>query len=247
MRLWEQQDNEGSAAYGLFRVYLDLGPDRTWQAVALQEGRSEKLCKRLYYKYKWISRAKAHDNYLARAELDAATKALQRDAVKRVQRYSELTEIEWELGQKLVAKARKMLAFPLTREKVVETAGPMIMNFEGEMVPTKQVTIIVEPAKFGFKDAKDFADTASKLMRMSIGKETERKVLGLDVLGDGESNLQSARDLYQRLCSEYADRPEVLEHIPQWLAEHFGFEPKQLEGTVEGEIVDDSLSSAAEQ
>lgn len=248
MRPWEQQDNEGSAAFGLFRIFLELGPDRSVEDVAEQTGRMIKVVKRLYYKFKWLPRSRQYDNYLARAELDAAKRKLERDAVKWVKRFSELREIEWDLGQQLVAKARKMMAFPLAQERVIETAGPKIRDFEtGELVATKNITIIVEPAKFTLKDAQAYADTASKLMRMASGRETERKLLGFDAFDSGDNNLQNARDLYTRLRQEYADRPDVLENLPLWLAENFGYEPKQIEGTVDGEIVDDSLTSSAEQ
>lgn len=247
-RPWEQMEGEGSAAYGLFLIFLDLGLTRSYQAVAEKTGRTEKIVKRIYHKFRWTGRALARDKYLARVELDAAKRRIEQDAVKWVQRYSELRETEFDLGKKLVARAIKMLAFPLTEEKIIDTAGPMVRDFEtGELVPTRQVTIIVKPVGFKQSDVSTFADTASKLMRLAAGKETERKVLGIDGLEDKDSNLNSARDLYLRLSQEYADRPDVLEMLPRWLAESWGFEPKQIEGVVEGEIVDESLSSSVEQ
>lgn len=253
---WEQLSNESAAAFGLFRAYLELGPDRSVEAVIENSETSEKAIRLAYKKYKWVSRARVYDNYLARAELNAAKRKLEQDAVKWVHRFTELRESEWSNAQQLIAKAKKMLAFPLTEETVVETAGPEITDFEtGEKVPTKKITIIVKPVKFTLKDAALFVDTASKLMRLASGQETERKLLGVNVFGSADENLNAARDLYRQLLAEYADRPDVLELLPTWLADQWGLTPKQIEGveegdeavTVDGEIVDESLSSPAEQ
>ena len=84
-------------------------------------------------------------------------------------------------------------------------------------------------------------------MRLATGKETERKLIGIDLFGDADTNLNNARALYTRLSQEYADRPDVLEMLPKWLSEQWGLEPKQLEGVVDGEIVDETLSSSSEQ
>jgi hypothetical protein len=175
---------------------------------------------------------------------------MEQDAVKWVHRFTELREIEFTEGKNLIAKARKMLAFPLSEETVIETLGPVITDFDtGEKVQTKKVTIIIKPVKFTLKDAALFVDTASKLMRLAMGKETERKVLGIDIFSDTDENLKNARQLYTRLRQEYADRPDVLERLPEWLADQWQVEPKQIEtDIVEGEIiVDEPLSSNAEQ
>lgn len=246
---WEQLKNEGSGAFGLLNVFLELGPDRTVEEVAGRTGRNEKLVKKISKKFRWESRSRAFDQYLANAELNAAKRRLERDAVKWVKRFGDLREQEYEAAQKLLRKANEMLAFPLTRHTITESSGPEIIDFEtGERVPTKKTTIIVEPVKFAIKDIPVYVEMYSKLSRMAMGKETERTLVNVDIFQGADKNLNNAKELYNRLCDEYADRPDVLEMLPIWLSQQFGVEQKLLEGEViDGEIVDPPLSSSAEQ
>ena len=251
MAAWDQLSNEGSSAFGLFRVFLELGFDRTVELVAEQTGRHLKVVKKIARKFQWKPRSYAYDQFLANAELNAAKRKLERDAVKWVSRFGTLREQEYEMGQKLMARAKEMLAFPIMEQIIEETAGPIITDFEtGNKIATKKVTVIVKPLKFTMKDIREYIETASKLCRMSMGKETERTLVNVDIFNSPDKNLNSARELYKRFSEEYADRPDVLEQLPQWLASSWGVEPKQLTEAVvdvDGEVVEPQLSSNAEQ
>lgn len=243
MKPWEQRPNEGSAAFGLFRRFLELGSDRDLASVSIDTDRKLSTVKRISKKFTWVIRARAYDAYLAKVELDAAKRRMEANAVKWVQRFEQLRESEFQAGLDLLAKAQKMLQFPLSTETVIHNDGPMITDEHGNQVPTHTTTIIINPIKHSAKDIPTYYDTASKLMRLALGKETERKVLGIEA----KTDIDKARALYDQLMIEYADRPEVLEMLPQWLAQQWGVSPKELEAPIiEGEIIE-PLSSSAEQ
>jgi hypothetical protein len=250
---WLQQRGEGDAAYALFRAWLAMGANRSIPKVAAANDRDPAMVKRVSHKWHWISRLRAHESELTKAELNAAKRKLEQDAVKWAHRFGELRDDEFAAGKALLAKAKKMLAFPLTEETMTEAYGPTIRDFEtGELVRTKVVTVIVKPVKFGLRDAAIFVETASKLMRLAMGKETERKVLGIDIFGDTDENLRNARQLFNEMRQKYADRPDIIAALPSWLSEQWGVESRLLEpaeemAAIDGEIIDDGLTSEAEQ
>jgi len=80
---WERRPEESSQAYGAFRVYLELGPDRSFVATARQLGKSESLIRRWAGRHNWRQRTYLWD--LARARESEAALAQERQEALREQ------------------------------------------------------------------------------------------------------------------------------------------------------------------
>lgn len=63
---WDKQIKEGSTAYYAFTVYRNLGPKRTYAAVARSIGVSPQTVSKYADQYDWQSRAEAWDFYMDR-------------------------------------------------------------------------------------------------------------------------------------------------------------------------------------
>lgn len=118
---------------------------------------------RQYERWTWKARAEAFDRH---KQVTAER--------KWNQRYNQQRETEWALSQDLVAKAKQMMSMPLVKtSRTVEEDG-------------KTIITEVETARWAFRDAADFIDTASKLARLAVGKPTNETKITFEVddLGD---------------------------------------------------------------
>lgn len=171
---WLRQDREPALWYDRFTHYRRLGPQRTLlgayrAATKAQKGASGRAktvpgaWQKAFQEWSWKERAEAYDQYRRNAE--------EREWNKR---YTKQRETEWALAQDLVTKAKQMLSMPLVKTtRTVEEDGRLIITE-------------VEPARWAFRDAAGYIETASKLARLAAGKPTAetRIVLGEDDLGN---------------------------------------------------------------
>lgn len=169
---WLRQDGEPWRWYDRFTRYRRLGSQRTLMGAYKAEARlsAQKHAKNVpgawhdaFTKWQWKERAEAYDQYRRNAE--------EREWNKR---YTKQRETEWALAQDLVTKAKQMLSMPLVKTtRTVEEDGRLIITE-------------VEPARWAFRDAAGYIETASKLARLAAGKPTAetRIVLGEDDLGN---------------------------------------------------------------
>jgi hypothetical protein len=222
--LWDQMEGESPEAYAAFRQgYLELGAERTLAEAATTTGREPRLIQRLASLFQWIKRARAYDRWLNHVQEVAVKKSLEKDAVTWARRRSQFREVEYSLAGELIQQARKILALPITEEVIEsDTVEP------GEDGMVRRTVIVIKPVRVTMRDAAIMIDTASKLARLSANLETERKLLGLDVSGDLFQRLGIARQLYDRLRAQYANRPDVLEAMGPLLAEQWDVELTQL-------------------
>lgn len=171
---WDRQAGEPALWYNRFTVYRRMGPERTllgaWRKATEAESggirRGAKLpgaWQRQYERWTWKARAEAFDRHK-----EAAAER------KWNQRYDQQRETEWGLSQDLIAKAKQMMSMPLVKtNRTVEEDGRTIITE-------------VETARWAFRDAAGFIDTASKLARLAVGKPTGETKITIDVddLGD---------------------------------------------------------------
>ena len=68
---WEQLPRETSKAHKAFRMYLDLGPERSAVAVARQCGVNKSLVHRWSSRWRWTERVVEYDREQERKEFDA--------------------------------------------------------------------------------------------------------------------------------------------------------------------------------
>lgn len=69
---WERQKGESARAFEAFLVYLQMGPERSQQAVAQRCSKSVSLIRRWSSDNKWVERCRAWDNYLQQEAKKAA-------------------------------------------------------------------------------------------------------------------------------------------------------------------------------
>lgn len=158
MKLWEQQSNESAKAYDAFRLYSEMGSDRSLEKVAKVCKKSVTLINRWSAEYLWGIRARAFDSYLADLERQMMESELLDRAKKWADRKEKLLEQEWATSEKLIDRAEEMLKLPLLR-KTVEKDGQ---------------TIIFEPVRWTAATILNTLDLASKLGRLAVGEPTQR-------------------------------------------------------------------------
>lgn len=75
---WERQKGESARAFEAFLVYLQMGPDRSIQAVSHKLAKSIPLIKRWSSENNWVERCRAWDNYLQQEAKKAAVAEVRR-------------------------------------------------------------------------------------------------------------------------------------------------------------------------
>lgn len=107
--MFEQQPKESAKAFAAFRVYLDLGPQRSLAAVGKKLGKSVGLMERWSAKFDWPARVQAHAATLALVERKAAEQAAAMYGADREKRRELEREDEWALRTELMEAGREVL------------------------------------------------------------------------------------------------------------------------------------------
>lgn len=147
MKPWEPQKGESIPAFQAFAEYRDMGEVRSLRAVAQKLDKSLTVIGRWSTRWRWLERVKDYEAYMDGIEQKAREKALTKKA-------EDWAAKELEMASLLYDKAKAMLAFPLAQQR------------------TQDGKTIVEPARWGMRDASAIADTAVKLARLSQGEAT---------------------------------------------------------------------------
>lgn len=200
---WTKRKRESGKAFEAFDLYIKLGLKRTCKAVADQLGKSETLIHRWCGQHFWRKRADAFDRWQADIQEEAIREAARTHAAKWAKRAEEIKDKEWEMADKLEAKAEQMLKLPVIRqEKAQDTVEEK--DKDGRPVMVKRVTVI-NPGKCTMDTARGYLETAAKLRRMATGQATEQTAIQAEVTAtvqQGESfdleELARARDLFIR-------------------------------------------------
>lgn len=223
---WDQLDGEGNAAYKAFRDgYLTQGMERTLAAASILLDREPRIIHRLAVDFDWIKRAREYDRWLIRTEEAAVVRSTEKHAVEWAKRRSQFREMEWTMAGDLIDLANKLIhhfkMMPLT-EEIIESDT---LSEDGVQ---RHTVIKIMPSKASLKDLPAIAKAASELARLSAGMETERKLIGIDIIGSESERLQKARDTFDSLKDQYRNRPDVIPLLPQWVSEAWGVDPKLL-------------------
>lgn len=75
---WERKKGESSESYAAFKLYYQMGDERSCAKVAKNLGRSNTLISGWCSKWDWVERARAYDNELARQEFAEACNAIKK-------------------------------------------------------------------------------------------------------------------------------------------------------------------------
>lgn len=177
---WERQPRETPKAWRAFCAYRDLGATRTvLAAYRLVTGhRDARNIPGWWSKWSsqndWVERAAAYDQHKERLERE------ERERTWR-ERSAQVADLEWDTAQQLLGRAKEILSFPLV---TTETSK------DGK-------TIIIRPQRWTAADARGYAELATRLMRLSTGKPTDRQELtGADGRGllEPSINLEGLTD-----------------------------------------------------
>lgn len=69
-QIWTRREGESSIAYEAFKAYLHLGKDRSLQAAADDQGKSQSMMARWSHTHRWVERSRAYDSYVLAADTD---------------------------------------------------------------------------------------------------------------------------------------------------------------------------------
>lgn len=153
LRPWDRQPGETSKAYALFRVFLDMGQDRTLQKVADQVSKSAQYIRRLSTQHAWQSRSASWDSMPARAVQTAYEDMAQEIArqhndlatklMERLSRNLDLMPegedptIRWSTAQAAAHRSHSFatdLSKPMNtaREEIKEQIGALLARLAGD-------------------------------------------------------------------------------------------------------------------
>lgn len=224
--IFDKLSEESSRAYRGLRVYLDLGPERTLRKVAEELEIGENRIKIWSSKFNWRERADAWENYLAHASQLRAKQIIEKASEKNARRFADLKEEEFQAAQLLLKKAKEILELPVTKqtiEEVDEAGNPRV--------------IIIEPMKVSPKDAGAILKIYSELSRLSLGVETSREKIEVEISTD-MNKIQQAKEAYRNLREEMLrttllglsldEQRKLLLELPMVIAEQFKVNPKEL-------------------
>ena len=108
--LFEQQGRESNKAFAAFKVYLELGPQRSLVRVAGKLGKSRQMIERWSRRFDWPARVQAHATHLADIEREAAEAVAVRNGVDWAGRQEQHREDEWQARSELLGLAREAIA-----------------------------------------------------------------------------------------------------------------------------------------
>jgi len=105
--LFEQRPRESTKAFAAFRIYLDLGPNRSLASAATQMGCSKRRMEALSRKYDWPGRVAARDAHVANLERQAIERLACEKAVEWWQLHEPVRRQAWLEAEELILMVRE--------------------------------------------------------------------------------------------------------------------------------------------
>jgi hypothetical protein len=105
--VYEQQPRETSKAFAAFKIYLDLGPNRSLVAAAAKMGCSKRRMEWLSRKYDWPGRVTAFNRHFADLERQAIERLACEKAVEWWQLHEPARRQAWLEAEETIAMVRK--------------------------------------------------------------------------------------------------------------------------------------------
>ena len=172
MRPWERQDGESASAYRAARAFFEQGADRSLAAVTRAIGPAQGgeagdrrgasgIVKAWAKRHRWRERAQAYDRNLHKIEDRAIATERADQATTLERRRAQVAETGWEVAQRLIARRREMLTWPLA----VETSETTVSE-DGR---TTTIIIHRHPAGWRLRDAIGFLKLGMDLAYLSLG------------------------------------------------------------------------------
>jgi phosphoribosylformimino-5-aminoimidazole carboxamide ribonucleotide (ProFAR) isomerase len=162
--IWSQQSGEPDIWYSRFQQYMLMPGKRSLLALC-NDQRDKKGAKKInsisgawtdaYNKFEWKKRSQAWDAHKR-----------EEDMIRWEERRKEWKEKQWTTAEQLLEKTQQMLQYPLVTS--VSQDGKTIIN----------------PAKWSFRDAAAFMETASNLVQSASGASSIDELEALKKLVD---------------------------------------------------------------
>jgi len=115
---FEQQPRESAKAFAAFSLYLNMGPERSIEAVRRKCGKCSRLIQRWSGKFNWPARVQAHGAHLAIVEREAVEAVARSKAAEWEKRETQLRETEWSMHEAAIAAAKRGLDEYQKKEKI---------------------------------------------------------------------------------------------------------------------------------
>jgi hypothetical protein len=142
--IWARKDTEGAEAFAAFEEYMNLGSERSLSEVARRCNKSRSLIARWSQRWDWVERARAWDDYVQGTVFESKDEVIRRVAEEEaeawVARMRAQREQEYQMSQRLIAKAQEMLDSSL------------------------------DTSRWSMRDASAFLDAAARLVRQAAGE-----------------------------------------------------------------------------
>jgi hypothetical protein len=175
---WDRQPRETLTAYATFQAFLAQGTARNLNALARSIHRCQTTINRRAKLYRWQERALAWDHAQAALVEAAERRSLEARGRLWADRVVALREKEFALGEKLLAKAQAMIAFPLTVTRREARGGRSVL--------------ITEPAEWNFGTVARLAEVGSELTRRGAGLP----MAALTPAGEDEGSAARPREIH---------------------------------------------------
>ena len=104
---YEQHPRESVRAFAAFKMYLDMGPNRSLASVAAKMGRSKTRMEQLSRKFGWPERVAARDAHLAELERQAIERLACEKAVEWWQLHEPARRQAWQEAEEAIAMVRE--------------------------------------------------------------------------------------------------------------------------------------------
>lgn len=197
VRALEPQPGESSKAFAAYKVYRDLGFQRSLaKAAEIYYGSIKNLSQMGVWsrRFDWVQRARSYDDWLEMHARAAVEEHQQTKAVEFAQRQMALKEKLLKNAEEAAEQAAKILAWPLTEQRIVR---------EGE--DGRQITYVFTPAGWSKATARALHDMAVGAV---VGTWTVAKRQGDDESGDFDFSEFSDAELkaYIRLDEKIGNR-----------------------------------------
>lgn len=152
----ERLHREPAKAYERFRIYCDMGPERSYTRLAGECHISRTRVAQMANRYQWQERLRSYERWQAEMRRDADATAALESARRRHLRQEELREKCWELQAKCAEKFAQMMLFPVSKQEIKTSADG------------KRVTIIM-PGPWRFGDSIRMAQAVRDLGAFACG------------------------------------------------------------------------------
>ena len=106
---FEQLPREGNKAFAAFRVYLEMGPQRSLALTAAKLGKSKVLMERWSRRHDWIGRVTAHGAYAAQVERETIESLAREKAIEWMKVHEDQRIQEWNARCRALRLAEKIM------------------------------------------------------------------------------------------------------------------------------------------